>query len=76
VRHTFTRDANSTHMTQNELAQIIKEKYSVKRCKLVYFYSKQCEHCSADDIKTIDSITEKLKLKDKLQLQVYDLDHE
>jgi hypothetical protein len=63
-------------MQQTELAQIIKDNYSLKKCKLVYFYSKECEHCTIKDVATVDTLLERLKLKSKLTLQIYDLDHE
>jgi hypothetical protein len=63
-------------MQQTELTQIIRENYSPKKCKLVYFFSKECEHCNIRDVATIDSLLERFKLKSKLALQMYDLDHE
>ena len=38
--------------------------------------TKNCEHCSQTDVKRIDSVLVDLNLKNKYELQVYDLDYE
>lgn len=75
VHHVFTREVNSSYIQQSELQQIIKDGLDGKRCKLVYFFSKECEHCSMSDVKRIDGVLEEMKVKSKYGLQIFDLDH-
>ena len=72
----FSRETNNSFMQQAELNQIVKENYSLKKCKIVYFTSKQCGQCTIRDVNKVDTLLDRLKLKSKFTLQIYDLDHE
>ena len=47
-----------------------------EKCRIVYFYSKECEHCDVKDVEKINNVLTELNINKHFSLQMYDLDIE
>jgi hypothetical protein len=48
----------------------------VSKCKMVYFYSKECEHCSLADYWNVKSVLREIGNGKDYDVQIFDLDLE
>ena len=44
------------------------------KCKLVYFYTKACEHCYIDDFEKVKDVLKKANKEKECDVQIFDLD--
>ena len=64
-------------MQYAELSQMIKDLgRNYEKCRIVYFYSKECEHCDVKDVEKINNVLTELNINKHFSLQMYDLDIE